>query len=30
VTIPEGARAFDKLYDIDDVWPESSIARLRA
>jgi hypothetical protein len=29
VTIPEGARAFDELYKIDDVWPESSLARIR-
>jgi hypothetical protein len=29
VTIPEGARAFDELYDIDDVWPEESLARIR-
>jgi hypothetical protein len=28
VTIPEGARVFDEIYDIADVWPESSIARL--
>jgi hypothetical protein len=30
VTIPEGVPAFDELYDIDDVWPESSIARIRS
>jgi len=29
VTIPEGARAFDTLYEIDDVWPEASLARVR-
>jgi hypothetical protein len=29
VTIPEGARAFEALYDIDEVWPEASLARVR-
>ena len=30
VTIPEGTPAFDALYDIDEVWPESSLARIRS
>jgi len=29
VTIPPGAPAFDELYTIDDVWPESSLERIR-
>ena len=30
VTIPEDARAFDAFYDIDEVWPEASLARIRS
>ena len=30
VTIPEGAPAFDAFYDIDEVWPEASLARIRS
>ena len=29
VTIPEGMPAFDELYEIDEVWPEASLARIR-
>jgi hypothetical protein len=29
VTIPEGAPAFDEFYDIDEVWPKASLARIR-
>jgi hypothetical protein len=29
VTIPEGTPAFDRLYDVEDVWPEASLARIR-
>ena len=29
VTIPEGAPAFDEFYDVDEVWPEASLARIR-
>jgi hypothetical protein len=28
VTIPEGAPTFEALYDIEDVWPEASLARI--
>jgi hypothetical protein len=30
VTIPEGARAFDEFYDLDEVWPAESLARVRS
>jgi hypothetical protein len=30
VTIPPGAPAFDEFYDIDEVWPEASLARIRS
>ena len=30
VTIPEGTPAFDEFYDIDEVWPEASLARIRS
>ena len=30
VTIPEGVPAFDEFYDIDEVWPEESLARIRS
>lgn len=29
VTIPEGVLAFDAFYDVDEVWPEASLARIR-
>ena len=29
VTLPEGVRAFDEFYAIDEVWPEASLARIR-
>jgi len=30
VTIPEAAPAFDAFYDIHEVWPEASLARIRS
>jgi hypothetical protein len=30
VLLPEGARAVESTYKIDDVWPQEQIARLRA
>ena len=30
VTLPEGVRAFDEFYDVDEVWPEASLARIRS
>ena len=30
VTLPEGVPAFDELYTMEDVWPESSLARIRS
>ena len=30
VTLPEGVPAFEEFYDIDEVWPEASLARIRA
>jgi hypothetical protein len=29
VTLPDGVPAFDELYDVKDVWPEASLARIR-
>jgi hypothetical protein len=29
VTIPEGTPAFDEFYDVAEVWPEASLARIR-
>jgi hypothetical protein len=29
VTIPEGTPAFDEFYDVGEVWPEASLARIR-
>ena len=30
VTIPEGTPAFDAFYDVDEVWSEASLARIRS
>jgi hypothetical protein len=30
VTIPEGARTFDGIYQMDEVWPAESLARAQA
>jgi hypothetical protein len=30
VTIPAGAPSFDEFYDIDEIWPEASLARIRS
>ena len=30
VRLPEGVPAFDEFYDIDEVWPEASLARIRS
>jgi hypothetical protein len=30
VAIPEGVPAFDVYYDLDELWPEESLGRLRA
>jgi hypothetical protein len=29
VAIPEGTPAFEALYEIDEVWPEASLAQIR-
>ena len=29
IRLPEGARAFESIYKIEDVWPRDRIARLR-
>ena len=30
IRLPEGARAFESIYELDRVWPADRIARLRA